>query len=110
MAMIGNAGAAWRVPGMLFVVAGLGLSMASSGVQAQGDRGSTIGYTCMGCHGFQGKGSGDIPPLAGVAKEATAAKLLEYKSGVLEGTVMNRIAKGYTDEEIQAVAEFFANQ
>ncbi|WP_158611804.1 c-type cytochrome [Guyparkeria sp. SCN-R1] len=96
---------------------GLGLMLAAGMSQAESDTermemstGSIIGATCMGCHGFQGQGSGDIPRLAGVAKEATAGKLLEYKSGALEGTVMNRIAKGYTDDEIQAVAEFFAKQ
>jgi len=109
MSAIARAGAATGLPGMMLVL-GLALSLVSGAALAQGDRGATIGYTCMGCHGFQGKGSGEIPRLAGVASQVTAAKLREYKSDALEGTVMNRIAKGYTDEELQAVAEFFADQ
>lgn len=96
---------------------GLGLMFAAGVAQADShtgkmelSNGSIIGATCMGCHGFKGMGSGDIPRLAGVPKGVTAGKLMSYKSDDLEGTVMNRIAKGYSDEEIQAVAEFFAAQ
>lgn len=106
-----------RLPAVSLAAVGLGLMLATGVSQADGhagkmelSNGSVIGATCMGCHGFKGMGSGNIPRLAGLPKEVTAGKLLAYRSEALEGTVMNRIAKGYTDEEIQAVAEFFANQ
>ncbi len=106
-----------RLPIASLAAIGLGLMLTAGTSQAASEtekmelsHAAIIGATCMGCHGFRGMGSGEIPRLAGVAKEVTAGKLLEYKSGALEGTVMNRIAKGYTDDEIQAVAEFFANQ
>ena len=106
-----------RLPTASLVAIGLGLMLAAGASQAESDtgkmelsNGSIIGATCMGCHGFKGMGSGDIPRLAGLPAGVTAGKLQDYKSGGLEGTVMNRIAKGYTDDEIQAVAEFFANQ
>jgi sulfide dehydrogenase cytochrome subunit len=73
-----------------------------------GAKGSTIGYTCMGCHGDSGMGSGKIPRLAGLPAAVIAGKMLAYKSDAQAETVMNRIAKGYSDEEIQAVAGFFA--
>ncbi|MDG4868264.1 c-type cytochrome [Guyparkeria sp. 1SP6A2] len=106
-----------RLPVMALAAAGLGLAFTAGTVSAEDgmgqmelSHGSIIGATCMGCHGFQGMGSGEIPRLAGLPQEVTAGKLLAYKSGSHEGTVMNRIAKGYTDEEIQAVAAFFAKQ
>ena len=37
-----------------------------------------------------------------------ARLLSEYRSGALEGTVMNRIARGFTDDEIAAIAAYFA--
>lgn len=106
-----------RLPVRTLAAVGLGLtlfagvSMASEQEGAmEMSNGSIIGSTCMGCHGFEGKGSGNIPRLAGLPKEVIAGKMLDYKSDGQEGTVMNRIAKGYSDEEIQAVSEFFANQ
>lgn len=101
---------ACRLPGKMLATAGLALCLMSGTAHAAGAGGSTIGYTCMGCHGFEGKGSGSMPRLAGLPAEVIAGKLMSYKSGSLEGTVMNRLARGYTDEEIQAVAEFFAKQ
>ena len=32
----------------------------------------------------------------------------EFKSGARQATLMGHVAKGYTDEEIKAMAEFFA--
>jgi cytochrome c553 len=33
-----------------------------------------------------------------------------YKSGALPATLMHQIAKGYSDEQIQAIAAYFAAQ
>lgn len=104
-----------RLPKTVLAAVGLSVCLSAGPVladshQSSGAKGSTIGYTCMGCHGDGGMGSGEIPRLAGLPAAVTAGKMLAYKSDAQVGTVMNRIAKGYSDEEIQAVAEFFANQ
>ena len=106
-----------RLSARTIAAVGLGLTMFAGasfadnhGGAMEMSNGSIIGSTCMGCHGFEGKGSGNIPRLAGLPKAVTAGKMLAYKSDGQKGTVMNRIAKGYSDEEIQAVSEFFANQ
>lgn len=36
------------------------------------------------------------------------AKLKDFKSGAQEATVMNRIAKGYSEPEIDALAKYFS--
>ena len=36
--------------------------------------------------------------------------MLEFKAGAREGTVMNRIARGYDDAEIAAIARHLGNQ
>jgi len=71
--------------------------------------GATVAYTCMGCHGANGISKGSIVSLAGRNAEIMNQQLLDFKSDKRKGTVMNRLAKGYTDEELLAAAEYFAN-
>ncbi len=95
--------------GILAALLSAGLmSFAVPSLANEAISGATIGYTCMGCHGVNGKSPGSIPSIAGQSASALAAKLLAYREGGQKGTIMNRIAKGYTDAEIKAVAEFFA--
>jgi sulfide dehydrogenase cytochrome subunit len=84
------------------------LLMAEAGF-AGGITGRTIGVTCSACHGPEGKSNGVIPSLYGMSAKQLESALLAFKSGKRNGTIMNRIAKGYTDNEIAAVAEYFAN-
>ena len=62
----------------------------------------------------QALGNGQAQPgmaaLAGVPAAATVAKMQAYKSGALPATLMHQIAKGYSDEQIQAIAAYFAAQ
>ena len=51
---------------------------------------------------------GAMPTIAGMSADLIAGKLLAFKSGALEATIMNRIAKGFTDNEIAALATFFS--
>ena len=81
---------------------------AAPQVQAAGASGQTIGLTCVVCHGPGGQGTKTIPPLAGRNADQTYAALLAYKSGSRPSTVMDRHAKGYSDEELRAVADYFA--
>lgn len=50
------------------------------------------------------------PPLAGQSRETLAAKLRGFRDGTRDGTVMPRIAKGYTPAELDALASYFAVQ
>jgi len=60
---------------------------------------------CLGCHQPAG---GTIPLLHGQSREALAAKFRAYRDGLQSGTVMPQLAKGYTDAQIDAIAEWFA--
>jgi len=72
--------------------------------------GAVIANTCAGCHGTQGASvDTKIPPLAGQNVDEFVATMLAYRDGSRKGTIMNRVAKGYSDEEIQAIAEHFAS-
>ena len=85
------------------------LTLAASPALAGGASGQTIGLTCVVCHGPGGQGTKTIPPLAGRSADTTYAALLAYKNGSRPSTVMDRHAKGYSDEELRAVAEYFAS-
>ncbi|MDP1691571.1 MAG: c-type cytochrome [Burkholderiaceae bacterium] len=87
------------------------LMLATSMVQAQSahlDR--NLAATCANCHGTNGQARGDSKPLAGVSAEKIVAAMADFKSGAQPATIMHQIAKGYTDDQIQLIAAYFAAQ
>lgn len=93
----------------VLLIAATAMAMGSSAVIADDNiRGRTIGVTCAGCHGTDGVGGTAIPPLKGRDAAYMESALMEYREGKRPGTIMPRIAKGYTDEDIKAVAAYFA--
>jgi len=61
---------------------------------------------CYSCHGTDGRSPGSIPSLTGKNAEQALLVLKEFKSGRLAATVMTRHAKGYTDAELEALANY----
>lgn len=73
--------------------------------------GEMLGNTCAGCHGTGGNSNGPATPtIAGISSEYMIESMKGFKDGSLPSTIMGRIAKGYSDEEIKALAGFFAKQ
>ncbi len=80
----------------------------------------SLAASCAACHGTMGNAvlskagkpgePGVIVPLAGMDQAMFVNKLLAFKSGALQATVMHRHAKGLADEEIAALAKYFASQ
>jgi cytochrome c553 len=66
--------------------------------------------SCSGCHPASPRVISPVPRLAGVDQAAIVRALLEFRSGQRPATVMDRIAKGFTDDEIQAIAAWLAAQ
>lgn len=86
----------------------LGLIIAAPVTATQVD-GQTIAYACSGCHGSEGQGHYDgMPRLAGQTAAKLAKTLLDFKYQRQPSSVMGRISKGYTDAELQAVADYFS--
>jgi cytochrome c553 len=50
-----------------------------------------------------------VPPLERAAGRHRDA-MIDFKSGKRAGTIMDRIAKGFSDEEIRAIAAWYAGQ
>ena len=65
---------------------------------------------CANCHGTDGKSAAAIPGIAGKDKAWLEEVLKAYKQGTRPATIMHQLAKGYTDEQLAAIAEWFARQ
>ncbi|WP_150124033.1 c-type cytochrome [Cupriavidus nantongensis] len=65
---------------------------------------------CTSCHGPAGRApaGSTIPPLAGRPQAELAAQMQAFKAGTRPATVMHQIAKGYSDDQIAAIAAWFA--
>lgn len=73
------------------------------------DRASMLANTCAGCHGPNGKSLGPATPsIAGTSKEYFIQTMNDFKSGDRPSTIMMRIAKGYSDEDIALMADYFS--
>jgi sulfide dehydrogenase cytochrome subunit len=66
--------------------------------------------TCANCHGTDGRSVGTVPGLAGVDKAYMAQQMKDFKAGKRPATIMHQLAKGYTDEQIEQIAAYFAAQ
>ncbi|MFO1147366.1 MAG: c-type cytochrome [Alsobacter sp.] len=65
--------------------------------------------SCSGCHGASPAASVG-PVLRGRPAQDLAAAMLGFRDGTTPATVMDRIAKGFSPEEIQAIAAWVAAQ
>lgn len=71
----------------------------------------SMAANCAACHGTNGYSAGGaIPGLAGRGKEDFITQIKAFKEGKREATVMHQIAKGYSDAEIAALADYFSAQ
>jgi sulfide dehydrogenase cytochrome subunit len=73
-------------------------------------QGMMLSNSCAACHGTDGASPGSIPSIKGKSVDFIASALKEFRAGTRPSTVMGRHARGYSDEEIQLIAEHFASQ
>jgi cytochrome c553 len=66
--------------------------------------------SCSGCHAPAGSAGAAVPPISGRPAADTAKLMREFKSGARPATVMGRIAKGFDDAEIDAIAQWLGMQ
>ena len=64
---------------------------------------------CANCHGTDGRLVGSVPTIAGRPAAVLEARLLAFKHDeASDATIMDRIAKGFTDDELAVLAEHFS--
>ena len=60
--------------------------------------------------GTNGASPGSIPRIQDRSAEYIEKAMLQFKASKRLATVMNRIAEGYTDEEIKLLSAYIGNQ
>lgn len=107
-------------------------ALLQGNVMADQNAASMITNTCVACHGDDGQSVGPaIPSLAGMSPNYLMGAMLAYKyddadelESVIDGdsdfedveafprfsTIMGRLAKGYTEDEIKLIATYFSEQ
>lgn len=96
------------------IIGGCAISLsvsAGGGKNMTGADASMLSNTCAGCHGTDGASLGPaIPSIGGASAVYITDMMNAYKSGDTVSTIMGRIAKGYSEDEIAAMANYFAEQ
>lgn len=71
-----------------------------------------LASNCANCHGTDGHsaGGGGMPGLAGLSPTYFVEQMRAFRDGKRTATIMHQLAKGYTDQQIAELAEYFARQ
>ncbi len=72
----------------------------------------SLAANCAACHGTNGhpaKGS-DLASLAGKPRGELLMAMTQFRDGKKPATVMHQLTKGFTEPELAALADYFANQ
>jgi sulfide dehydrogenase cytochrome subunit len=66
--------------------------------------------SCSGCHPASAAVATPVPRIVGRKPDEIIAAMQAFRSGERPSTVMGRIAKGFSDDEIRAIAIWLASQ
>ena len=71
----------------------------------------SLAATCASCHGTDGRSvTKEVIGLAGLPKDHIVAQMKAFRDGSRQATVMHQIAKGYSDQQIDLIADYFARR
>jgi cytochrome subunit of sulfide dehydrogenase len=98
--------------GLLLCSAGLLTATASQAKDPERLRLRSLAATCAQCHGTDGRAvEGEaLVRLTGLPQDYLLSQLMAFRSGERKATVMHQITKGYSQEQLEALAKYFAAQ
>jgi cytochrome subunit of sulfide dehydrogenase len=104
-------------PACVSNLAGISLLMFAGAASAQTpaviattNNAAYLAANCANCHGTKGVAQGGMPSLAGLKKDEIVAQMQAFRDGKRQATIMHQLAKGYTDEQIALIADYFSKQ
>lgn len=86
------------------------LALFAINVQAEERNVALMASACAACHGTNGHSVGGTPSLAGLERLYFIEQMQLFQSGERPSSVMMKHARGYTEEEIRLLAEYFSKQ
>ncbi len=86
----------------------MGLSPLGFTEPVQANSVTSLAASCYACHGPDGNSMGGTASLAGLNASYFAERMQGFKDGSMPATVMHQHAKGLTQTEILALADYFA--
>ena len=94
------------------IALGAVLALTAFTVDAQDDAvARSLAATCANCHGTDGRSATrEVPALAGQPKEFLVSQMKAFQEGKRPTTVMQQIAKGYSDAQIDLLAGYLSAQ
>lgn len=66
--------------------------------------------SCSGCHAVHGTAASAIPPIHGRDAGEIMDAMTGFHNGTRPATVMGRIAKGFSDDEMRLIAAWLSEQ
>lgn len=101
-------------PLVLSILLLLGLSLALPAEaqrrrRAPSENGEMLAQSCFGCHGPDGSSVAPVLPSIGGQNESYLdGALRAFREGTRPATLMTRLAKGYSDADIRAIAHYLS--
>jgi cytochrome c553 len=86
------------------------IPIAALAQNTHADAGRYLAAACAACHGTNGNSVYSMAALAGMPTAAMQQKMQGFGSGAVPATVMQQIARGYTEQQLDLIAAFFAAQ
>jgi cytochrome subunit of sulfide dehydrogenase len=99
--------------GLAFGLGALGTAQAQSTPSPQDALYTkSLAATCANCHGTNGKAieGSSVVTLAGMQRQYIIDQMNAFKNGQRPATIMHQLAKGYNDEQIARIAQYFSEQ
>jgi sulfide dehydrogenase cytochrome subunit len=101
----------------ILLLIGVAIALTSPAHAQRKPRGGTalngemLAQSCMACHGPGGSSvAGPMPTIGGQTAGYIENAMKAFRDGTRPSTVMGRLAKGYTDAEVAAMAKYFSEK
>lgn len=83
------------------------LAFAPTNATAENMNPELLGGGCVVCHGLGGQSQGHIPAINELSAKAIGDRLREFRDGKRAATIMDKIAKGFSEAQIDVIADHF---